>query len=159
MMAFAAALPAIRKETDADLAQAGLPRSKVLATVVRLLETTLIRVGNEEYARTNRSFGLTTLRDRHVEVEAGTVHFAFRGKSGVRHHIDVHDARLARVVRRCRDLPGQELFQYTEEDGSTRTVDSADVNDYLREASGEEFTAKDFRTWAGTVLAAWALRE
>ena len=159
VIAFGLALPRIRARVEADLALPGLPRDKVLATVVRLLETTLIRVGNEEYARTNGSFGLTTLRDRHVQIEGGTVHFAFRGKSGVKHRIDVRDARLARVVRRCRDLPGHELFRYLDEDGVTHTVDSADVNDYLREAAGEEFTAKDFRTWASTVLAAQALRE
>lgn len=159
MMAFAAALPTIRKRTDADLARAGLPREKVLAAVVRLLETTLIRVGNEEYARTNKSFGLTTMRDRHVRVGRNGVHFEFLGKSGVRHEIDLADPRLARVVGRCRDLPGQELFQYLDEDGHARTIDSADVNAYLREVASREFTAKDFRTWAGTVLASLALRE
>ncbi len=141
------------------MAQPGLPRTKVLATVVRLLETTLIRVGNEEYARENGSFGLTTLRNRHVSVEGETVHFSFRGKSGVRHNIRVDDRRLARIVRRCQDLPGQELFQYLDEDGTPREIDSADVNGYLQEIAGQEFTAKDFRTWAGTVLAARALRE
>ena len=159
MMAFASALPTIRKRTDADLARPGLPREKVLAAVVRLLETTLIRVGNEEYARSNRSFGLTTMRDRHVRVGKKDVRFEFRGKSGVKHEIDLADPRLARIVGRCRDLPGQELFQYLDEDGHPRTIDSADVNDYLREAAGLEFTAKDFRTWAGTVLASLALRE
>jgi DNA topoisomerase-1 len=159
MVAFGLALPRLRARVEADLARPGLPREKVLATVVRLLETTLVRVGNSEYARANGSFGLTTLRDRHVEVEGGTVRFAFRGKSGVRHRIDVRDRRLAQVVRRCRDLPGQELFQYVDDGGATRAVDSADVNEYLREAAGEEFTAKDFRTWAGTVLAARALEE
>ena len=153
MMAFAAALPAIRKRTDADLARPGLPREKVLAAVVRLLETTLIRVGNEEYARTNKSFGLTTMRDRHVRVGGKSVRFEFRGKSGVKHEIDLADPRLARIVGRCRDLPGQELFQYLDEEGRPRTIDSADVNEYIREAAGREFTAKDFRTWAGTVLA------
>ncbi|HYT89039.1 MAG TPA: hypothetical protein VEL76_10045, partial [Gemmataceae bacterium] len=159
MIAFGQALPRLRARVEADLALPGLPRPKVLATVVRLLATTLIRVGNEEYARANGSFGLTTLRNHHVKVAGETVHFAFRGKSGVRHRIDVHDRRLARVVRRCRDLPGHELFQYLDEQGRTRAIDSADVNDYLREAAGEEFTAKDFRTWAGTVLAAHALQE
>jgi DNA topoisomerase-1 len=153
MVAFGIALPRLRARVEQDLALPGLPREKVLATVVRLLETTLIRVGNEEYARTNRSFGLTTLRDRHVEVEGQTVTFAFRGKSGVRHRIDVRDRRLARIVRRLQDLPGQELFCYLEGE-QTPAVDSADVNAYLREIAGEDFTAKDFRTWAGTVLAA-----
>ncbi len=159
MMAFAADLPAIRARVDADLARPGLPREKVLAAVVRLLETTLIRVGNEEYARTNKSFGLTTMRDRHVRVGKKTVRFEFKGKSGVKHEIDLADSRLARVVGRCRDLPGQELFQYLGDDGEPRTIDSADVNEYLREVSGRDFTAKDFRTWAGTVLASLALRE
>ncbi|MFO0845639.1 MAG: DNA topoisomerase IB [Gemmataceae bacterium] len=159
MIAFGQALPRLRARVEADLALPGLPREKVLATVVRLLETTLIRVGNEEYAKANGSFGLTTLRNRHVRVEGEQVRFAFRGKSGVRHRIDVRDRRLARVVRRCRDLPGQLLFQYVGDDGQTHGVDSADVNEYLREAAGEEFTAKDFRTWAGTVLAARALSE
>ena len=159
MMAFGAALPRIRTRVETDLKRPGLPREKVLATVVRLLETTLIRVGNEEYARVNRSFGLTTMLDRHVDVTDRSVRFGFRGKSGIHHKIDLNDRRLAKVVKRCRDLPGQELFQYLEEDGTHRAVDSADVNDYLREVAGDEFTAKDFRTWAGTVLAAMALRE
>jgi DNA topoisomerase I len=159
MMAFASALPAIRKRTDSDLSRPGLPREKVLAAVVRLLESTLIRVGNEEYARTNKSFGLTTMRDRHVRVGKTSVEFGFRGKSGVKHEIDLADPRLARVVGRCRDLPGQELFQYLDEEDRPRTIDSADVNQYIREAAGREFTAKDFRTWAGTVLASLALRE
>jgi DNA topoisomerase-1 len=156
VITFGLALPRIRARVEEDLARPGLPREKVLATVVRLLETTLIRIGNEEYARDNQSFGLTTLRNRHVEVEGATVRLAFRGKSGVRHRIDVRDKRLARIVRRLHDLPGQELFGYLEE-GQARSVDSADVNDYLREAAGQDFTAKDFRTWAGTVLAAQAL--
>jgi DNA topoisomerase I len=159
MLAFGAALPRIRRRIDADLARPGLPREKVLATVIRLLETTLIRVGNEEYARTNRSFGLTTMRDRHVAVDGAKVAFKFRGKSGIYHAIDLGDRRLARVVKRCRDLPGQDLFQYLDDDGQAQTIDSADVNAYLREVSGEDFTAKDFRTWAGTVLAALALQE
>jgi DNA topoisomerase-1 len=141
------------------LARPGLPREKVLAAVVRLLETTLIRVGNEEYARTNRSFGLTTMRDRHVAVEGATVAFKFRGKSGIYHAVGLGDRRLVRVVKRCRDLPGQDLFQYLDDDGQAQTINSADVNAYLREVSGEDFTAKDFRTWAGTVLAALALQE
>jgi DNA topoisomerase-1 len=159
IFAFGRALPAIRARVDADLRRHGLPREKVLATVVRLLETTLIRVGNEEYARENNSYGLTTLQNRHVRVTGETVHFAFRGKSGVRHRIDVRDGRLARVVKRCHDLPGLELFQYLDADGERRSLDSADINDYLRAIGGQEFTAKDFRTWAGTVLAAQALRN
>ncbi len=159
LIAFGQALPRIRARVDADLAEPGMTRGKVLATVVRLLETTLIRVGNEEYARENDSFGLTTLRNHHVKVEGATVHFAFRGKSGVRHRIDIHDRRLARIVRRCQELPGHELFEYLDENGDAHVVNSADVNDYLHEVAGEEFTAKDFRTWAGTVLAARALQE
>ena len=159
MMVFAASLPGIRKRVDADLALPGLPREKVLAAVLRLLETTLIRVGNEEYARTNKSFGLTTMRDRHAKIGKRSVHFEFRGKSGVEHSIDLADARLAKVVQKCRDLPGQDLFQYLDEDDTAKTINSADVNAYLREVSGQDFTAKDFRTWAGTVLAALALQE
>jgi DNA topoisomerase-1 len=159
MLAFARALPRIRRRVRHDLTLPGLPRNKVLATVVRLLETTRMRVGNEEYARANDSFGLTTLRVRQVRVRGSTMSFRFRGKSGVWHEFALNDRRLAAIVRRMRDLPGYELFQYLDEEGETRTVDSADVNDYLKEISGEEFTTKDFRTWAGTVLAAQALRE
>ncbi|HEY0442670.1 MAG TPA: hypothetical protein VGC90_00455 [Candidatus Limnocylindrales bacterium] len=158
MIEFAGALAAIRERADADLARPGLPREKVLATVVRLLELTLIRVGNDEYARLNRSFGLTTLRDRHAKIEGTQIRFRFRGKSGLQHEVGVRDRRLARVVRRCQELPGQELFQYVDDDGEIRDVASDDVNDYLREISGGNFTAKDFRTWAGTVLAFRALR-
>lgn len=154
--AFGKALPHLRCQVDADLARHGLPRERVLATVVRLLETTLIRVGNEEYARQNESYGLTTLRDDHVAVSGATVQFSFRGKSGKEHTVGVHDRRLATIVKRCRDLPGQELFQY-HDDGQTHTIGSADVNAYLREVMGDEFTAKDFRTWAGSVLAAQEL--
>jgi DNA topoisomerase-1 len=157
MLAFAQRLPAIRERVDADLARPGLPREKVLAAVVRLLELTLIRVGNEEYARLNRSFGLTTLRDRHASIEGSRLRFAFRGKSGVRHEVTLRDRRLARVVARCQDLPGQDLLQYLDDDGEVRDVRSEDVNDYLREITGEDVTAKDFRTWAGTVLAYRAL--
>jgi DNA topoisomerase-1 len=157
LIVFAQALSGIRARVMADLAQPGLPRTKVLAAVVRLLETNLIRVGNEEYARHNGSFGLTTLRNRHVKVSGQTVCFTFRGKSGVKHNVRINDRRLSRIVQRCQDLPGQELFQYLDEDGTARTIDSADVNAYLREQAGEEFTAKDFRTWAGTVLAARTL--
>ncbi len=159
VMAFAAALPGIRKRVDADLARHGLPREKVLATVVKLLETTLIRVGNEEYARTNKHFGLTTMRNRHVKVKGTTIQFSFRGKSGVDHTIELQNPRLARVVHQCQDLPGHELFEYLDEEDKPHTIDSADVNAYLQEISGQPFTAKDFRTWAGTVLAAMALRE
>jgi len=159
MLAFARALPRIRARVDADLARRGLPRAKVLATVVRLLETTLIRVGNEEYARANNSFGLTTLRGRHVDVDGPEVRFEFRGKGGKPHAVGVRDPRVARIVRRLHELPGQELFQYVDADGARRTLDSADVNAYLREIGADDFTAKDFRTWAGTVLAALALAE
>jgi DNA topoisomerase-1 len=157
LLEFAAALPGLRRRVAADLKRTGLPREKVLATVVALLEKTLIRVGNEEYARANRSYGLTTLRDGHAKVRAGGISFEFRGKSGIVHRVGVQDARLARIVKACRDLPGQELFQYVDGDGARCSVGSADVNDYLRDACGEAFTAKDFRTWAGTVLVACAL--
>ena len=156
---FARALPKIRRRTDRDLRRRGLPREKVLALVLRLLEATLIRVGNEEYARDNRSYGLSTLRARHVEVDGAEITFRFRGKGGKEHEIDVLDRRLARLVRACQELPGQELFQYVDADGTRRDVTSGEVNDYLREISGQEFTAKDFRTWAGTVAASLALRE
>ena len=159
VMAFASALPGIRKRVDADLSKPGLPREKVIAAVVKLLEKTLIRVGNEEYARTNKHYGLTTLRNRHVHVSGDSIEFSFKGKSGVDHEIDLEDARLAKVVKRCQDMPGQELFQYLDSEGHRHGVDSMDVNAYLQEISGEPFTAKDFRTWAGTVLAAMALRE
>jgi DNA topoisomerase I len=157
LIAFAEALPRIRQRTRADLNQRGLTRERVLAAVVQLLEKTLIRIGNEEYARDNRSYGLTTMRNQHAKIAGAHVNFEFRGKSGIRHAIDLYDARLARIVKACRDLPGYELFQYVDEDGKRQTVDSADVNAYLRELSGTDFTAKDFRTWAGTVLAAQAL--
>jgi DNA topoisomerase-1 len=155
---FARVLPRIRKRCEADLARPGLSREKVLAAVVRLLETTLIRVGNDEYARLNRSFGLTTLRTRHATVTGTRVRFRFRGKSGRQHEVGLRDRRLASVVRRCQDLPGQELFQYLGDDGEPHDVASDDVNAYLREVSGADVTAKDFRTWAGTVLAFRALR-
>lgn len=159
MIKFGNALPAIRAEVDRALKLPGLPREKVLATIVYLLEATMMRVGNEEYARTNKSFGLTTLRNRHAKVDGSDVEFSFRGKSGVYHKVKVHDRRLARIVARSRDLPGQELFQYVDEDGATHSIDSSDVNDYLRSITGEDYTAKDFRTWSGTVLAALALQE
>ncbi|MDG3005477.1 hypothetical protein PZE19_16930 [Paludisphaera sp. Pla2] len=159
MALFGQALPRIREATDADLRLAGMPRRKVLAAVVQLLELSLIRVGNEEYARTNKSFGLTTMRSKHVAVDGPTIEFQFKGKSGVRHKISIKDRRLARIVARCQELPGQELFTYVDDDGEVQHVDSGDVNEYLREVSGEDFTAKDFRTWAGTVLASIALQE
>jgi DNA topoisomerase I len=159
LIAFGRALPGIRRRTESDLRRIGLPRSKVLAAVVRLLEKTLIRVGNEEYARANRSFGLTTMRDGHVKVSGSKVRFIFRGKSGIEHHLELDDRRLARIVKQCRDLPGHELFQYRDERGDVVNVGSGDVNAYLREVTGEEFTSKDFRTWAGTVLASELLRD
>jgi DNA topoisomerase-1 len=159
MIAFGRALPMIRERVERDLARPGLGREKVLATVVRLLEMTLIRVGNEEYVRENRSFGLTTLRTQHVDVDGTTIKFEFRAKSGKMQSIKLRDRRLARIVKACIEMPGKELFQYIDEAGERRTIDSADVNEYLREISGDEFTAKDFRTWAGTVLAALALQE
>jgi DNA topoisomerase-1 len=155
---FARVLPRIRERCDADLSKPGMPREKVLAAVVRLLETTLIRVGNEEYARLNRSFGLTTLKRQHAKVQGTAVRFRFRGKSGRQHEVGIRDRRLAAVVRRCQELPGQELFQYIGDDGVSHDVASDDVNEYLREISGADVTAKDFRTWAGTVLAYRALR-
>ena len=157
LIEFAETLPRIREHVDGDLGRQGLPREKVLAAVVRLLELTSIRVGNEEYARLNRSFGLTTLRDRHVQVRGARVHFRFRGKSGKEHETGIRDRRLATVIQRCQDVPGQVLFQYVDEDGMRQTVGSSDVNAYLREISGEDLTAKHFRTWAGTVLAFRAL--
>jgi DNA topoisomerase I len=155
---FARVLPRIRTQVEKDLARPGLAREKVLAAVVRLLETTLIRVGNEEYARLNRSFGLTTLRSRHARVTGTAIRFRFRGKSGRQAEVGLRDRRLAALVRRCQDLPGQELFQYIGPDGEQHDIRSDDVNEYLREISGAEISAKDFRTWAGTVLAYRALR-
>ncbi len=159
MINFGQALPQIRKEVERALALPGLPREKVVATIVHLLEATMMRIGNDEYARENKSYGLTTLRNRHVRIDGSEVEFRFRGKSGVHHDVKVHDRRLARIVRSTRDLPGQDLFQYLDEDGERHTVGSADVNDWLRAVTGEDYTAKDFRTWSGTVLAALALRE
>jgi DNA topoisomerase-1 len=159
MVLFGEKLPKIRKRVEADLALPGLPRNKVLATVVQLLQRTLIRVGNEEYARENKSFGLTTMKDRHVDVKGTTVRFRFRGKSGINHEVDVQDRRIARIVAKVQELPGQDLFQYVDDEGNVSDISSQDVNDYLREITGEDFTAKDFRTWAGTVLAAIALNE
>ncbi|AKJ30597.1 DNA topoisomerase I [Caldimonas brevitalea] len=153
MLAFGAALPRLRARVKRDTERRGLPREKVLATIVHLLDTTFIRVGNDEYARTNGSYGLTTLRDRHADIQGDTVRLRFKGKSGVLHEVNVSDKRIARIMRSCQDLPGQELFQYVDEDGEIRTVGSSDVNDYLRENTGEDFTAKDFRTWHASVQA------
>jgi DNA topoisomerase-1 len=159
MIAFGQALPAIRERVDADLRRHGLPRERVLAAVVRLLEKTRMRIGNEEYARDNRSYGLTTLRDHHAEVGTTRIRFRFRSKGGKVSDVELTDARLARLVARCQELPGQELFAYLDANGEVRSIGSSDVNDYLREITGQDFTAKDFRTWSGTVLAAWALEE
>lgn len=159
LLEFADALPIIRERVEKDLALSGLPRQKILATVVKLLESTLIRVGNTEYARTNRSYGLTTLHNQHTRVEGSKVTFSFKGKSGVRHRVALTDRRVARIIQSCQHLPGQELFQYLDEEGQTHAVDSQDVNEYLREVSGRDISAKDFRTWAGTVMACVLLRE
>jgi DNA topoisomerase-1 len=154
---FAKALPQIRKQVEHDIKLPGLPREKVLATIVRLLERTFIRIGNEEYARENKSFGLTTIKDRHVTVRGAHLRFRFRGKSGRQHEVDLRDGQVAKIISKLQDLPGQELFQYIDDDEKVRDVTSQDVNDYLREISTEDFTAKDFRTWAGTLLSALAL--
>jgi DNA topoisomerase-1 len=159
MLAFGTALPKIRARVRRDLASPGLSRHRILAAMVALLQTTLIRIGNDEYARDNGSFGLTTMRNRHVDVAGGKIVFRFRGKSGKPHAIRLTDQRLARLVKRCRDLPGQELFQYLDDSGEPQPVNSADVNGYLREIAGEEFTSKDFRTWAGTLIAACQLSD
>jgi DNA topoisomerase I len=159
VLAFSEALPRIRAQVERDLSKPGLPREKVLATVVRLLDCTGIRIGNDEYARSNRSFGLTTLQDRHVEISGSNIKFEFRGKSGKAHSVSLSDRRLARIVQRCQDIPGEDLFQYIDEEGVQQTISSGDVNDYLREISGEDFTAKDFRTWSGTKLAVAALTD
>jgi DNA topoisomerase I len=158
-LAFAKALPRIRRRVAKDMSRRALSRERVIATVVHLLDTTNIRVGNDEYARENGSFGLTTMRDRHVEVKGSRITFRFRGKSGKLHDVELTDPRAARVMKRCEELPGQELFQYVDDDGEVVDIDSDDVNGYLQEVSGGDFTAKDFRTWSGTVLAAWALLE
>ncbi len=158
MIIFGQALPGIRRRMNRDLKRRGLPREKVLATVVQLLEKTFIRVGNEEYAKENKSFGLTTMRNRHVRVKGAKVRFRFRGKSGQAHDIDTEDRRVARIIKKLQELPGQEIFQYLDDKGGQHQVTSDEVNQYLREMTGEEFTAKDFRTWAGTVMAAMALQ-
>ena len=159
MIAYGDALPQMRAQVDRDLARSELPREKVLGAVVRLLETTLIRVGNTEYACANQSFGLTTLRDRHVAFDGSLLRFEFRGKSGKHHTVKLHDRRLAGIVKRCQDIPGYELFQYVDTDGQRHQIDSVDVNAYLRQINGQDFTAKDVRTWAATVLAARYLWE
>jgi DNA topoisomerase-1 len=159
MAEFARALPDIRRQVARHLRLAGLCREKVLATVVQLLAKTFIRIGNEEYARDNGSFGLTTLRDRHVTVQGQAIRFEFKGKSGIRHSLTMSDARLAKIIKGCQELPGQELFQYLGDHGRRRSINSSDVNGYLREAAGEAFSAKDFRTWAGTLIAARALGD
>jgi DNA topoisomerase-1 len=159
MLEFSELLPVLRDRVEQDLLLQGLARDKILASVVRLLEKTLIRIGNDEYARENKSYGLTTMRRRHVAVSGHTLRFDFRGKSGMMHSVAVTDRRVARIVQHCQELPGQELFQYLDEDGKRQTIDAGDINDYLRRATGREVTAKDFRTWSGTMLAAYALRD
>jgi DNA topoisomerase I len=159
MLAFSAVLPKLRARVTRDLDLEGMPRDKVLATVVRLLDTTLIRVGSEEYARDNKSYGLTTLRKKHLSVKSGTLRFQFRGKSGIEHDVSVNDRRIARIIKRCMDLPGHDLFQYLDANGERHTVSSSDINDYLHDITGADFTAKDYRTWAGSVFALAALRK
>lgn len=159
MVAFGKVLPQIREQVEKDLGRRKLDHRRVLAAVVRLLEVSLIRIGNEKYWHDNQSFGLTTLRDRHVDIHGSKAEFDFKGKSGKQHHVTLSDRQLVRTIERCRDIPGYRLFQYLDEEGDRRTLDSGEVNDYIREVSGADFTAKDFRTWAGTVLAATALQE
>ena len=159
MLGFGKALPGMRRRLRKDLALPGLPRGKVLAAVVRLLEESLIRVGNEEYVRENNTFGLTTMQERHVDVHGALLHFEFNGKGGKRHRIDIRDRRVARIIKKCEELPGQDLFQYLDARGERQTLRSTDVNAYLKEISGKDFTAKDFRTWACSVLAAKALQK
>jgi DNA topoisomerase-1 len=159
ILAFSTVLPRIRERVARDIALEGHPRAKVMATVVWLLERTLIRIGTDEYARTNKSYGLTTLQRRHVEVDGSELRFEFRGKSGIEHSVEVTDKRIARIVQRCQELPGQELFKFLDDDGKRQTVDAGDVNQYLKDITGDDITAKDFRTWAGTMLAARQLRN
>lgn len=159
LLIFSRALPKLRARVEEDLKRPGLPRERVLAAIVRLMDMTLFRIGNNEYAKENKSFGLTTLRNRHVAIQGSRIHISFRGKHGKHHETDINDRRLARIIKNCRDLPGYELFQYLDENGDRHTVGSGEVNDYLRQVTGEEITAKDFRTWAGTKLAAEALQE
>jgi len=159
MLLFARALPRIRRRVTKDIKRKDKPLQRVLATIIKLLETTLIRVGNDEYARLNGSYGLTTMRKRHVKIKGSEISFSFRGKSGKKHQISMEDRQVARIVKKCQELPGQELFSYQDEAGKVHDIGSNDVNNYLKEISGESFTAKDFRTWAGTVMAALALKE
>jgi DNA topoisomerase-1 len=159
MLVFSQSLPQIRQRLEHDLSLPGLPKEKVLATIIRLMELTRVRVGNEEYARSNQSYGLTTLRDEHVDIKGSKIQFHFRGKSGVEHEIELADKRLAKIVKRCQDIPGQELFQYRDATGEYQAIDSGDVNAYLKAITEQDFTAKDFRTWAGTVLAAAELAD
>jgi DNA topoisomerase I len=159
VLSFAEVLPKIRRKVDEDIRRPDLNREKVLATVVRLLEISLIRIGNEEYAKENQSFGLTTMRNRHADIEGSTIRFRFRGKSGKQHTVEISDLRVARIIRKCQDLPGEQLFEYQNPDGEIASIGSEDVNDYLHAIAGQPFTAKDFRTWAGTVLAAIALSK
>jgi len=159
LLAFGKALPGIRKRVEDDLNLPGLPRNKVLAAVVKLLESTCMRIGNDEYKEQNKSYGLTTLQDRHVKVEGGRMHFKFRGKSGQQQDIRLEDPRLAKIVKKCRDIPGYELFQYYDDDGNVCDVTSSDVNNYIKEIAGEDFTAKDFRTWGGTGWAALVFEQ
>lgn len=159
MILFSQSLPTIRQQVDRDLMLPGLPKQKVLAAIVRLMELTRIRVGNEEYARANQSYGLTTMQDQHVDVSGSKIRFCFRGKSGVEHDIQLSDRRLARIVKSCQDIPGQDLFQYVDEAGQSQSITSGDINQYIKDIASQDFTAKDFRTWAGTVLAAAQLAE
>ncbi len=159
ILKFSKVFPKVRKQVERDLRRSGVDRRKMFAVVVYLLETTLIRVGNEEYARDNESYGLTTLQAHHAEVEGGRVTFEFPGKSGVDHAVSFSDRRLARIIQHCQDLPGEHLFQYKDDDGTLQSIDSGDINEYLAAITGSDFTAKDVRTWAGTMLAAAALRD
>ncbi|WP_198039348.1 DNA topoisomerase IB [Paraburkholderia sp. SOS3] len=159
MAAFGRALPRIRARVQRDLARSGIPREKVIAAVVHLLDHTLVRIGNAEYARENQSYGLTTLRKKHLKIQSGEVRFRFAGKGGIEHDVPIGNPRVKRIVRKCAELPGHDLFQYIDEDGTRRTVGSADINDYLRSVSGADFTAKDYRTWAGSVFAMATLRQ
>ena len=159
MLLFGASLPTIRATTEKHLAQRKLSKEKVVAAVIRLLETTLIRIGNDQYAKKNRSFGLTTLRDRHTEIKGSKIKFEFRGKSGVDHEIELKDRKLANIIKKCQEIPGYEIFKYYDESGKRQFLDSGDVNQYLQDITGQEFTAKDFRTWMGTVIAAIELDE
>ncbi|MEM8832675.1 MAG: DNA topoisomerase IB [Cyanobacteria bacterium P01_G01_bin.19] len=159
MLLFGASLPSIRETTNRHLRQRNLSREKVIAAVIQLLETTLIRIGNDRYAQKNCSFGLTTLRDRHVEIKGSKIQFEFRGKSGVDHQIELQDLRLANIIKKCQEIPGYEIFKYFDESGERHFIDSGDVNEYLQQITDQDFTAKDFRTWAGTLLTAIELND